>query len=159
MTIVDITELSRRQLMKFFEKERQEWLALGLSEAVIFNIHFGDENENGRGGDYRMWLDERKYHRPDHKYCRGTPISLSDVVYEGSWFEDHFALVSIESVIQEIDIESILSTLTEKQADLIRAIVFDDKSCAEYARENGLNKSTVSRNLDRAREAIKLLYM
>lgn len=72
----DFTRLSYKQLLKWFEQERQEWLAAGMSEEAIHRIHFGTEEEKERGGDYRMWLDELKIIRSDHKYAPGSPVRI-----------------------------------------------------------------------------------
>lgn len=155
MNQLDFLKFSRKQLIKHFEQERQEWLTIGVSEANIFRIHFG---EDGDGGDYRMWLDERKHIRPDRKYVQGTQLSLESLLYEGEWFEDKTASKTLLEVEQTADIEAIFSNLTNKQRNLLQAIVFDEKSCAEYANENRLNKSTISRNLECARKKMKKFY-
>jgi len=154
----DFLALSRKQLMKYFEIERHECLSAGMSEANIFRLHFGELDEDGRGGDYRMWLDEHKVTRPDRKYAQGTPLSLESFVYESLWFEDKAASGALQLVEQTIDIEVIFNNLTKKQSDLLRALTFEDKTCTEYANEKGLNKSTISRNLERARTVIKKFY-
>ncbi|MCL2188189.1 MAG: hypothetical protein FWC16_10465 [Defluviitaleaceae bacterium] len=85
MNHTDFIKLSREQLLEHFEQERQAWLKAGMSEADIFRIHFGEESENGRGGDYRVWLNERKQTRPDRKYAPGTPVAIDAVDPDGAW--------------------------------------------------------------------------
>ena len=158
------TKQSRTAFLKFLEQERQEMLAAEMSEADIFRIHFGETDENGKPrknvypGDYAIWLSERKHTRPDHKYARGTPQSLEAVMYEGNWFCDDAAAELLLNVEQTADIESVLQTLTLKQQVLVRALVFDDVTSAEYALANNLDKSTVSRNLDGARKKLKKFF-
>jgi hypothetical protein len=74
MNNVDITKLSFKHLMEHFEQERREWLEMGMNEADIFRVHFGDENESKKG-DYHIWLNERSHTRSDHKYARQVIIA------------------------------------------------------------------------------------
>lgn len=71
--------------MEYFERERQKWLNVGMNEADVFRIHFGEDDENGRGGDYRAWLDERKFSRADRKYAPGTPAAIDAVDPDRAW--------------------------------------------------------------------------
>ena len=158
MNYPDFKRLTRKQLAAHFERERQEWLSAGMSEADIFRVHFGEPDENGRGGDYRVWLDERNGIRPDHKYAPGTPRSLEDMDYEGDWFTDNAAAALLLNIEQTMDIEAILQTLTPKQEMLVRALVFNDVSPAEYAKEKGLSKSAISQMLEVVRKKIKIFY-
>ena len=138
------TKLRRSALFAMFERERQEWLALGMSEADIFIMHFG---EDGHGGDYAIWLSERKHIRPDHKYAPGTPMSLEEIKYEGDWFFDSDAHDRLLEVEQLADIETVVLSLTKKQATLVKELLFNHKTCAEYASDNGISKAAVSQML------------
>ena len=152
----DFKKLSREQLMEHFEQERQEWLSAGMSEADIFRIHFGEENENGRGGDYRMWLDERKHIRPDHKYALGTPVAIDAIDPNSAWISGGRS--GIDDVEFNIDLETALSTLTTAQRKLVSAIVFDGVTPAEYARDKQLHKSVAYRTFERAKKILKNFY-
>ncbi len=55
----NFANISRKALLKRFETERREWLAAGMRDEDISRIHFGSIEENGRGGDYGVWLSER----------------------------------------------------------------------------------------------------
>ena len=152
MASKDIKKLSRKQLMQHFEQERQEWLDAGMSEADIFRIHFGDDCYKG---DYTVWLGERKHHRSDRKYSPGTPASLDGAEYGYTCIADNSAADDLLDLEQTADIETALQVLSSKERALVQTLVFDGITCAEYAEINGLNKSTVSRNLERARKKLK----
>ena len=164
MNSTKYSKQNRVTFLAHLEQERQEMLAAGMSEANIFRMHFGETDENGKPcknvypGDYAVWLSERKHIRPDHKYARGTPQSLETIKYEGDWFADNAAADILLNIEQTVDIEAILQTLTPKQQALVRALVFDGSIPAEYARDNNLNKSTVSRNLERAQKSLKKFF-
>ena len=160
----DYTTQSRAAFLAYLEKERHEMLAAGMSEADIFRMHFGEIDENGKPrkdvypGDYAVWLSERKHIRPDHKYSYGTPQSLDDIKYEGDWFTDNSAENLLVNIEQTIDIEAILKTLPPKQSALVRALVFDGVTSAEYAAKNGISKAAVSKNLKRIKKVLKLFF-
>ncbi|GHV14154.1 hypothetical protein FACS1894219_09880 [Clostridia bacterium] len=152
MNSADIYKLKREALMEAFEKERQEWLASGMSEADIYRIHFGDYGKdkgerNGAEpdyGDYGVWLSERKHIRPDHKYAPGVPLSLESVKYEGSWFKDIGATDELLNIEQKADIEVLLLNLTDYQ-----------RRCFEEVRLNGRTQSDVAAELCVSRESAK----
>ena len=158
------TKQSRIEFLTLLEQERQEMLTAGMNEADIFHMHFGEYDVNGMPcrdtypGDYAVWLSERKHIRPDHKHAPGTPQSLETVKYEGDWFSDPTAAELLLSIEQTADICAALQTLTLKQRALVQALVFDDMTSAEYAQINSLDKSTISRNLDRARKNLKKFF-
>ena len=158
MTNTDITKLiTRKQIAEHLEKERQEWLSAGMNEADIFLIHFGEESENGRGGDYRIWLDERKHTRSDRKYSPGTPISINELdqdrAFIKTWRND------FEDIEFSIDMEMALSKLSTAQRELVIAVFVDGATPAEYSRDKGINKSVVSRTLARAKENLKNFFI
>jgi len=138
MTNTDITKLTRRQLIKHFEQERQEWLAIGMNEADIFRIHFGETDENGKGGDYRMWLDEYNHNR--HK-----SVSMEDVEYEGEWFSDNSDFLS--DLIQAEDVTRLRAAMTKllpKQQVLIKRIYFSNEKVIDIAAAQGVLQSAIS---------------
>ena len=123
----DFTKLSRKQLMEHFERERQEWLEAGMSDADIFRVHFGEESENGRGGDYRLWLDERRHTRPDHKYSPGTPVAIDAVDPNGAWISDGRS--GLDDVEFNIDFETAMASLTDSQRFCFVEVELNSKSC------------------------------
>ena len=145
MTNTDFTNLTRRQIMKHFEQERHEWLAIGMNEADIFRIHFGEIDENGKGGDYRMWLDERKHSRSDHKYSHYKPVSLESMDYEGEWFSDNSDFLS--DLIQAEDVTRLhtaISKLLPEQQTLIKRIYFNNEKIVNIAVTQGVSRPAIS---------------
>ena len=156
MISTDFTKLSREQLMEHFEQERQEWLTAGMSEVDIFRIHFGTEEENGKGGDYRIWLDERKHTRSDRKYAPGTPVAIDTVDPSGAWISGGRSGLDDEEF--GIDLETALSDLPTAQRELVEAIVFDGITPAEYAKRKRISKAAVSQTLSRVRKNLKFFF-
>jgi DNA-directed RNA polymerase specialized sigma24 family protein len=139
-----------------FEHERQEWLELGMSEADIYRIHFGEPCENGRGGDYRVWLDERRHVRCDHKYAHGTPIS-----YERLPHDDRL-LVSNTECFDEINISVdlcyALSVLTDLQRKYFALVIVSGYSYAEVARKHGITEGAVRKHIRLALPKLKNFF-
>ena len=144
--------LSRKKLFKAFDKERQEWLNAGMNEADIFRIHFGDD---GTSGDYKVWLDERKYNRADHKYCPGTPISLNEV-FESNEIKDHRTY--IEDVEVNIDLENALKTLTPQQRYCFIEVAIYGKLQESVANDLSILQSGVSRRIKLAKRNLKKYF-
>jgi RNA polymerase sigma factor (sigma-70 family) len=142
MNKTDSSKLSRKQLIEYFERERQEWLSAGMSEADIFSMHFGEGNENGRGGDYRTWLSERKHTRPDHKYSPGTPVAIDAVDPNGAWISGGQG--GLDDVEFNIDLEAALSKLTELQ-----------RFCFIEVALNGRTQESVAAEISKSRENVK----
>ena len=152
----DLKKLSRKQLIAHFEQERQEWLDAGMNEADIFCIHFGNKEENGRGGDYRVWLDERKHIRPDHKYAFGIPASINEIDPDGVWISNgHQELDDVET---QTDFERALSTLTELQRYSIIEICLKERTYRDVARECGKHYTTIAEAVKAAKEKIKKYF-
>jgi hypothetical protein len=144
----DITKLSRKQLIEHFGQERREWLAAGMSEADIFRVHFGEETENGRGGDYRVWLNERKHTRADHKYAPGTPVAIDAVDPEGAWIDGGRG--GLDDVEFGIDIETVFSTLTELQRKSFTGVRLNGRTQADVANELGVSRESIKQALNGA---------
>jgi len=151
MSNTDFTNLTRKQLMKHFELERQEWLEVGMSEADIFRVHFGETYENGRGGDYRIWLDERKH-------SRRNPISLESAKYDGEWFSDGSDfltdMIRAEKIIR---LHIALSQLTTEQQALISRIYFKKEKVIDIAAEQGVSHSAISHRVATVLKKMKKL--
>ena len=156
MINTDITKLSRKQLIEHFERERQEWLAARMSEAAIFHIHFGEESENGRGGDYRVWLNERKHIRPDHKYAPGTPVAIDAVDPEGAWISN--GRRGLDDVEFNIDFESALSTLTELQRVSLMEVRFNGRTQEDVPNELDVSRESVKQAITGALKKFKKFY-
>jgi len=157
LNTVDITKLSRRQLIIHFEIERQEWLLLGMSEADIFSIHFGNIYENGRGGDYRIWLDERKHIRSDHKYTPGTTVAISDIDPKGVWIGDDRRILDEVDVM--IDLNSVLKSLTSKQKYCFEEIVLKGRTQSDVAQDLGIGQPKVNKHLHNAKSKILKFFL
>ena len=138
----DFTKLTRKRLFDRFEQERQEWLISGMSEADIFRIHFGEPYECGRGGDYRMWLDERKHMRPDRKYAFGSPVAVNLIDPNGVWISGGRG--GLDEVDVVLDLMLALSLLTEMQ-----------RVCFIEARLIGRTQAEVANNLGISRDSVK----
>ena len=156
MINTDFTKLSRKQLIEHFEQERQEWLAAGMSEADIFRIHFGEGNEKGRGGDYRMWLDKRKHTRPDRKYSTGAPVSIDAVDREGAWIGD--GCKELDIVEFNIDFEVALSTLTELQRFCFVSAVVNGMTHQSIADVLKTTRQNVDKHVRAATKKIKSFF-
>jgi hypothetical protein len=149
-------KLSREQLLEHFEQERQEWLKIGMSEADIFRIHFGDESENGKGGDYRLWLDERKHTRPDRKYAPGTPVAIDAVDPEAAWISGGRG--GLDESEFNMDFEAALLTLTDAQRHCFVEVVLNDRSYSSVAKDLAKHHSTVQEAVRAAKEKIKKYF-
>lgn len=57
---------------------------------------------------------------------------------------------------QKIDIRTIMRALSPKQRELGQELIFEDMTCAEYARKKEVSKSAISQTLTILR--IKLKY-
>ena len=161
----DFVKLSKKELLEHFENERQEWLALGMSEAVIFRVHFGDLDSDGKlirpkdgsyGGDYLLWLAERKHTRPDHKYAPGTPVAIDTVDPDGAWISSGRG--GIDDAEFNVDLEAALSTLTELQRFCFVEVCINDRTYRSVAAERGKSVGTVSDAVRAAKEKMKNFF-
>jgi len=153
---IDITKLSKRQLVKHFEQERQEYLKEGMSEAHIYYIHFGSLNENGRGGDYREWLNEQKHIRSNHKYCPGSPLVIHELDNEGIWIVDTRDDI-VETEIQ-IDLDNALSSLTELQRFCFVEVILNGRTQQSVANDLGVSRENVKQAIFGAIKKMKNFY-
>ncbi|MDR1663827.1 MAG: hypothetical protein LBR83_02765 [Clostridiales bacterium] len=152
----DFRKLSREQLLEHFENERKEWLEAGMSEADINRVHFGEENENGRGGDYRVWLNERKHVRPDHKYAPGTPVAIDAVDPDSAWISGGRG--GLDAVEFNTDFAAALSKLTELERKYFTEIYYEGLTNSFIARRDGKDESAVRRTVNRAKEKLKKYF-
>ena len=106
--------------------------------------------------DDRERRGNRRHSRSDHKYAGGAPLALDVSEYEGDWLADPDDAVG--AVELSMDLQQALRTLTELQRRYFLMNRIDGYSCAEIARREGRNKSTVSRLVDTASEKIKSFF-
>jgi len=156
MDNTNFKKLSRQQLMEHFEQERQEWLKIGMSEADIFRIHFGEESEKGRGGDYRMWLNERKHTRPDRKYAPGTPVAIDAVDPEGAWISSGRG--GLDDADFNIDLEAALSILTDSQRYCFVEVKLNDSTQAACAKKLGVRQQVVDKHIKAAIKKLQKFF-
>jgi RNA polymerase sigma factor (sigma-70 family) len=153
MNSIHFRNLTRQQLLEHFEQERKSWLEAGMNEADIFRIHFGEENENGRGGDYRVWLDERKHTRPDRKYAPGTPVAIDAADPNGAWISSGRG--GLDDAEFNIDLESALSTLTVPQRHCFVEVVLNDRTQPSVATDLGITQQGVMNHIKAATKKLK----
>ena len=156
MNNTDFTRLSRKQLMEHFERERQEWLAAEMSETDIFRVHFGNEDEDGRGGDYRIWLNERKQTRSDRKYAPGTPVAIDEVDPDGAWISD--GRRELDDIETQTDFDRAFNFLTELQRYSIIEVCLKERSYRDVAKERNKHHSTIAEAVKTAKEKIKKYF-
>jgi len=156
MNSTDITKLTRKQLKEHLEQERREWLAEGMSEADIFLIHFGEPGSNGRGGDYRIWLDERRHTRPDHKYAFGSPVAVDTVDPGGAWISSGRG--GLDDVEFDHDLEIALAKLTDFQRTCFIEVRFNDRTQVDVAGELGISRESVKQAVNGALKKLKKYF-
>ena len=156
MDTPNFKKLSRKQLMEHFEQERQEWLSAGMNDADIFRIHFGEENENGKGGDYRLWLNERKHTRTDHKYAPGAPIAIDAVDPNSAWISGGKG--GIDDTEFNIDFETALALLTDSQRYCFVEVVLNDRTQLSVAADLGISQPGVKHHLTGAIKKLKNFF-
>jgi DNA-directed RNA polymerase specialized sigma24 family protein len=110
-------------------------------------------NEDGRGGDYRMWLDERKHTRSDHKYALGEPLPFLDSIYDGSVIQNRCK--EIEGIEFSTDLGRAMGTLTELQCRYFIMNRLLGYGYAEIARRENKHKVTVSGIVKAAEKKVK----
>jgi len=148
--------ITRQQLLAHFEQERQAWLTAGMNEADIFRIHFGEEHENGRGGDYRMWLDERKHTRTDHKYAPGTSVAIDAVDPGSAWVLTGRGGLDVAEF--GIDLEAALSTLTVFQRHCFVEVVLNDRMQISVSGDLNITRQMVDKHIKAAIKKIKKYF-
>ena len=152
----DYANLSRKALIEQLEQERQEWLEAGMDEASIFRIHFGEDEDNGKGGDYGTWLSERKHIRGDHKYCPGIPLSIEEADPDGSWICDpRNNLFELET---HLDFDGALSKLTELQRYCFVEVAINGRIQQSVADELGIKQQVVDRHIKAAQKKLKIFF-
>jgi RNA polymerase sigma factor (sigma-70 family) len=152
----DYTYLSRRALLNHLEAERQEWLAAGMCDTDIHRVHFGSDDENGRGGDYGVWLADRRRVRDDHKYAPGTPVALDTVDPDGVWLSSGHG--GIDDVEFNIELESALSLLTPLQRVSFIEVRLNGRTQADVADELGVLRECVKQAIAGALKKLKKYF-
>jgi DNA-binding CsgD family transcriptional regulator len=152
----DFAGLDRKTLLERFERERQEWLAAGMSDDDISRVHFGEEDEKGRGGDYGVWLSERARFRTDHKYAPGAPVAIDTVDPDGAWISGGRG--GLDSVEYSVDLERAMASLTDLQRRYFTLNRLEGYGYAEIARRDGKERSTIKRLVAAAEKKIKKYF-
>ena len=153
---MNLYQLKQTAFRKHLERERQEWLAAGMTEADIYRVHFGEEHENGRGGDYRIWLDERKHIRTDHKYAPGAAAVIDTVDPDSAWISGGRG--GLDEAEFNIDLEAALSRLTGLQRKYVTDALIDGRSYAELARRDHISEAGVRKHIKLAMPKLKKFF-
>ena len=106
--------------------------------------------------DHDEQNNERKHKRPDHKYAPGEPLSLENLEYEGAWLEDHRDVIAGADLSADLGLA--LRTLTETQRRYFVLNRLKGYSCAEIARLDGKDESTVREVMKAAEQKIKKYF-
>jgi RNA polymerase sigma factor (sigma-70 family) len=146
-------QLKQSAFRAFLESERREWLAAGMSEADIHRVHFGEEHENGRGGDYGVWLSERKHCRPDRKYAPGVAVAIDTVDPDGAWISGGNG--GIDEVEFMTDLEAALDELTELQRKSFVEVRLNERTQADVADELGVSRESVKQAITGALKKLR----
>jgi RNA polymerase sigma factor (sigma-70 family) len=149
----EYTKFSHKELLKHLENERREWIKSGMSESDVYRIHFGEENENGRGGDYRVWLNERSHTRADHKYAPGTPVAIDAVDPNGAWISS-----GLDDIEFSIDLDFALSKLTEPQRFCFVEVVQNMRTQQSVADELQIAQQTVDKHIKAAKKKLQRFF-
>jgi hypothetical protein len=152
----DYAKLSREALLEQFELERQAWLAAGMSEEDIRRIHFGTEEDKGMGGDYGVWLSERKHIRGDHKYCPGVPLSIEGSDPDGVWIRD--PRNNLADAEANADFSHALGTLTELQRFSFIEVCINGRTYRDVAAEIEKHYTTIEQAVKGARKKLKNIF-
>jgi len=150
MDIYKFVKRSRKDLFKAFEKERQKCLALGMSEANIFRMHFG------KGGDYETWLALCASIRTDHKYCPGRPTSTDEVDQEGVCVSGNSD--ELDEVEVKHDFNLALKYLTKMQRFCLVEVKKNHRTQQSVADELGIARQNVSKHIKAAKKKLKIFY-
>ena len=127
-----------------------------MNEAQIFYIHFGYLNECGRGGDYRMWLDEQKYKSSRHKYCKGTPMSIENTDPDGVWIQGNFD--EFNRIEIQIDLISGIKQLTKLQKFCFKEVVIRKRTQESVAIEINKSRANIQYAIDAAKKNLKKYF-
>ena len=147
------TNHNRKTLFAALEAERQAWLSNGMSKAAIFYIHFGVD---GKGGDYRVWLSERKHGRADHKYAPGTPVAIDAVDPENAWISSGRG--GLDDADVQIDLANALAALTELQRFCFVEVIIKTRTQQAVAVEIGKTRENVKYALNAAKQNLKKYF-
>jgi hypothetical protein len=156
MDYSNYAKMSRKALLESFEQERQEWLAAGMSDEAISRVHFGEEDEDGRGGDYGVWLAERRRVRPDHKYAPGTPVAIDAVDPDSAWISGGRG--GLDETEFNIDLEAALSKLSAKQKLCFVEVEINDRTQQEASKALGIAQPNLCKHIRDAKRKLKIFF-
>ena len=152
----DYANLGRKTLILKLEQERQAWLNAGMNEADIYRIHFGEDDENGKGGDYGVWLSERKHIRTDRKNSLGATLSIDEADSNGIWICDTRDELSDTEI--KIDLKHALETLTKLQRYCFMEICVKKRTYREVAQDLEKCYTTVEMAVIRAKRKLEKVF-
>jgi len=106
---------------------------------------------------------ERKDHRDDHKYHRGTPITVDEAEStEYSGLKKQRGQVYTDTLLDKLiqkeedtRLHNAINKLPEIQRKVITAVFFDGIKPVEYARLNGISRSAVAQQMATAMKYLK----
>lgn len=103
--------------------------------------------------DAKEERNNRKHSRVDHKYAPCAPLSLESLYQEGAWFADKNDC--IEKATFWIDLERAMETLTELQRRYFVMTRLEGYTCAEIARLECKDESTIRETVASAKKKIR----
>ena len=156
MANLNYTGIDRVELARLFEQERREWFGAGMSEADIYRMHFGDECDNGRGGDYRVWLWECARVRANRKYAPGAPVSLEEADPDGEWISAGRG--ALDDVDFDADLEAAMSMLTALQRTSFVEVRLNGRTQADVATELCVSRESVKQAIDGALKKLRKYF-
>jgi hypothetical protein len=132
--------LPKKELHEHFEKERQEFLALGMSESAIFLLHYG-----GDGGycDFDEWRSERRRIRRNEQFLQVVDPSNSRIQDPRDVYRD---------IDLKIDAERGMESLTEIQKERFSKVCREERSYVDVADELGKHHSTIQESVKEAKK-------
>lgn len=100
-------------------------------------------------------IEKIEYNKNRAETCRHN--SIADMEEQGFQFEDKSS--DIESIAENNEelkaLYAAMDKLLPQQQELIKKVYFEEKSLTEIAREEGVNKSSVHKRLERIKGQLK----
>lgn len=108
--------------------------------------------------DKKEYNSQRKDHRADHKYSRGTPIALDAVDYEGDWFADDTDILG-DLIRKEkcTNVHKAMGLLMPQQKELLYKVFFAEHTLASIANKEGVSEAAIRGRLKKIYVQMKKL--
>lgn len=108
--------------------------------------------------DKKECNSERRDHRADHKYSRGTPIALDAVDYEGDWFADDIDILG-DLIRKEkcTNVHKAMGLLKPQQKELLYKVFFAERTLTSIANEEGVSEAAIRGRLKKIYVQMKKL--